>query len=801
MQKNNIQNHLFFSEEDLIDHLQLINGVKFTPREVDIISCILSGKNPQAIANFLSSLSKSIELQTVSTHIANIRRKIEGSARGSIIEFVEKSDKHQMIRNYYLNLLIQKEFNKSLQEILPLVKTNIEKVNIIAYKQDLDEINITSLITRLQNHLKLLEINAYRESEQYFSSISALPRSSQEKQYIIHVLPRLKRSEEQSNDMQKNLVQQQKHKEEKESYLQRINLPKATTKYCSNNLLLVQDLENYKNDLANEQSWEYVDLSIYSNQNYYVLFFEILKKLLPSVATNLEEVSIKFKQRYESIYGREIIVAPEPDSKQTNKILSVKKGFLGIKIWNIFISLVSKRPYIAIYFAFLVIASGFLIDWYVTSSDHKAGSQYKIIEEKINQFAEELTTDQTSTQRAKDNHSDILSVQEAVDNLYNKYNKYLSQADLQSKFNYLSCALAGHYRYNRDHNDIPVDNYLKSQHILSLWWNNFNLGEFHDYIASNILNRAINYYNIRYGLTDTDTIEVIKDKLARHTYALEDYILLNYYLSRGYMSSLMKDKKNDEEIKKVERYLDIAILGKEYNMYEACAAEKNKLIIERDKIQISIMELKQKLKEAFPVVQNDASLVSIINQIKSKEQNKSKFQKTMENFLIAYGDKELKLQKIIGGFLKLESDDHKYINHYKPWRKSQEEFLIPKDAFFNIAVMCKENLRTQVVLMNYNILAHYDNSQKLQEMQMECLSNSLKTLSRFLGHSEIQNKWGDTAIKEQKKMIAKAVKQLGSAYYDTNIAKQLQAVADKIQGDKFDSDVGHDINIIIQSIS
>lgn len=260
----------------------------------------MSGKNPQAIANFLSSMGKPIELQTVSTHISNIRRKIDGSARGSIIDFIEKSDRHQIVHNYYLSLLIQKEFNKSLTEIVRVVKPYVESFTILSYKQDqnisniktgdIEEvvaitetkqqvqvvqaqdstkeqelINIISLIHHFQNHLKPLSENVFIEQEQHFTSISALPHSYKEKHYIIHILPLLERDSIQNDDLNKDSLEP-----------------------CLNNLLLLQELQNYNEDLTDKIPFEYIDIS--SQQNYHFLFFEILKKLLPNLMSDLEFV-------------------------------------------------------------------------------------------------------------------------------------------------------------------------------------------------------------------------------------------------------------------------------------------------------------------------------------------------------------------------------------------------------------------------------------------------------------------------------------------------------------------------------
>ncbi len=120
-----------FPEEIYLKYLSAISGIKFTPREIDIIACVLHGKSTKGIANFLSSKDRSIGDKAVETHTLNIRRKIAGNARESIIKFIEKSDKYQVVRSYYESLLIQKEFRKILSEFSPLIKQYTESFSII----------------------------------------------------------------------------------------------------------------------------------------------------------------------------------------------------------------------------------------------------------------------------------------------------------------------------------------------------------------------------------------------------------------------------------------------------------------------------------------------------------------------------------------------------------------------------------------------------------------------------------------------------------------------------------------------
>ncbi|MES2214494.1 MAG: helix-turn-helix transcriptional regulator, partial [Pseudomonadota bacterium] len=84
-----MKNHaLIFPSHLYTEYLLAIDGIKFTPREIDIISCLVQGKGLKGIARFLSSGSKQISDRSVETHILNIRRKIGGGSRESIIDFL-----------------------------------------------------------------------------------------------------------------------------------------------------------------------------------------------------------------------------------------------------------------------------------------------------------------------------------------------------------------------------------------------------------------------------------------------------------------------------------------------------------------------------------------------------------------------------------------------------------------------------------------------------------------------------------------------------------------------------------------
>ena len=80
--------------------LEKINGIYFTPREIDIIACILSGRVAKRTASLLS-----ISHRTVEQHTRNIMHKISCGSKDGIIEFVEKSDKYNLIKEFYQRLI------------------------------------------------------------------------------------------------------------------------------------------------------------------------------------------------------------------------------------------------------------------------------------------------------------------------------------------------------------------------------------------------------------------------------------------------------------------------------------------------------------------------------------------------------------------------------------------------------------------------------------------------------------------------------------------------------------------------
>ncbi|GAB4163777.1 MAG: hypothetical protein Tsb006_3050 [Rickettsiaceae bacterium] len=139
-------------------HLNQIKDIRFTHREIDIIACVLHNRGEKKIASLLL-----ISPRTVSTHIHNIMLKIGHGSREFIIDFVEKSGKLQLVKQYYLCILGQNSFEKKLTEIGKTVnKTKIE-YSIASDELDKDK---KLALSQLRDNLNLANISLLNNNKE-----------------------------------------------------------------------------------------------------------------------------------------------------------------------------------------------------------------------------------------------------------------------------------------------------------------------------------------------------------------------------------------------------------------------------------------------------------------------------------------------------------------------------------------------------------------------------------------------------------------------------------------------------------
>lgn len=75
-----------------IDELEIINDIKFTIKEIDVVSALINGKSIKSIAALLNLSPKTVE-----THLRNIKQKLNCSSKETVIDFIENSNKYLLL--------------------------------------------------------------------------------------------------------------------------------------------------------------------------------------------------------------------------------------------------------------------------------------------------------------------------------------------------------------------------------------------------------------------------------------------------------------------------------------------------------------------------------------------------------------------------------------------------------------------------------------------------------------------------------------------------------------------------------
>lgn len=128
-----------------MQNFELINGIKFTLREIEVISCIICGGSAKSI-----SLILGISTNTVNSHIKNIILKIKGSSKSSIIKFIENSSYYFQMQKKYIDLISVNEFEKVLSQLNLLILKKIKCEIFVAS----GSANINLLIKK---HISIIE--------------------------------------------------------------------------------------------------------------------------------------------------------------------------------------------------------------------------------------------------------------------------------------------------------------------------------------------------------------------------------------------------------------------------------------------------------------------------------------------------------------------------------------------------------------------------------------------------------------------------------------------------------------------
>jgi len=254
--------------------LEHINRIKFTPREIDVVACIISGRAAtKTIASFLS-----IESKTVEVHTRNIRLKLECNSRESIVQFIEKAGKFSVARQHYLFLSIQSAFEQKLQQISTLViQKNLSY--FIVYEKPYE-----LFIEQLKKYFKRLGIEgtfrikeANKSFNDSFQSIN--PQSITHCLFVVSPLY-----------LEQLLMKESLKDVTLSQFLQN---PEAIT--------FISLEEESGTEMSQERNETYSIAYIHfgKSERYYLSFFDLFKRLFPNVA--LDKLVSEFKEQYDTL--------------------------------------------------------------------------------------------------------------------------------------------------------------------------------------------------------------------------------------------------------------------------------------------------------------------------------------------------------------------------------------------------------------------------------------------------------------------------------------------------------------------
>jgi tetratricopeptide (TPR) repeat protein len=272
MQNKNIS----FSLDLYNENLKIINDVSFTPREIDIIACLLN-RRAASISSFLSISARSVE-----THTRHIRQKAgELASRESIIDFIEKSGKLSLIKNdYYLSLQVRVFFEEQLKNFTKEIAfKNI--TCLFVYERECE--HKTSLLRYLKENLKRVGVKVKIHISEKYSFLTTYIDEPGSHYYVLYLMP--------DNIGTSQLTQ-----------INFTNLDKIIFLLPPNfsNTFDVKIIESLKNKI------------FFEKDNYYTSFFKILKKL--SSHTNIKKYEEEFMRHYEKIQN---IYQNIPDYSET----------------------------------------------------------------------------------------------------------------------------------------------------------------------------------------------------------------------------------------------------------------------------------------------------------------------------------------------------------------------------------------------------------------------------------------------------------------------------------------------------
>lgn len=138
--------------QNIYDHAW-IKSFGLTPREVDVLSCLLENSASKKISIILN-----LKPKTVDVYVLNIMQKLDQHARPNIIEFTKKSSCAKNLQVHYFDLVTAFEFQETLKKIKQQVKCQGIDCKVVCKD--------VILKRRIESDLKSLDITCFERKKE-----------------------------------------------------------------------------------------------------------------------------------------------------------------------------------------------------------------------------------------------------------------------------------------------------------------------------------------------------------------------------------------------------------------------------------------------------------------------------------------------------------------------------------------------------------------------------------------------------------------------------------------------------------
>ncbi|MBX9786595.1 MAG: tetratricopeptide repeat protein [Alphaproteobacteria bacterium] len=288
------ENDLIFPQGMYSAYLTILNGIKLSNREIDIISCILNGRSAKGIAHLLSIAPKTVE-----THTYNVMKKLDCPSRESLISLVEKSDKLLLFKRYYLRLLSYLAFEQTLKNISKLGSNEEKSCIIVCWREE----RTIALVSQIKTHLELAGTKVSLEVREDGESSLHAPSKKQLPYCTLYALP-------------KEWVEK---REKFSAFFEKLS------SLSSNILFFGFDKETLSYISHSIPDHRYINFA--EKENYYFSVFTVLKRLFPQ--SNFDPLVEEFKKKNQFMtYSSEVISPLRLSTPQKRFMVSHLKWLL-----------------------------------------------------------------------------------------------------------------------------------------------------------------------------------------------------------------------------------------------------------------------------------------------------------------------------------------------------------------------------------------------------------------------------------------------------------------------------------------